>query len=85
MSTPTAEVRDAVAATEFVQLLVGYKVIGCSGGESVVVPCSRELRAHLVAALGELCPTAAVGITRDEALALADYLRSVADRLDGVT
>lgn len=54
MSQPTAQVRDATAATEFVQLLVGYKVIGCSQGEPVVVPCSREIRAHLVAALGGL-------------------------------
>lgn len=85
MSKPLAEVRDAAAATEFVQLLVGYKVIGCAQGEAVVVPCSREMRAHLAAALGSLCPTAAVGITRDEALALGDYLRSVADHLDCVT
>lgn len=84
MSKPTAEVRDAAAATEFVQLLVGYKVIGVSQGEPVVVPCSRELRAHLAAALGRLCPDAAVGISRDAALALGDYLRSVADHLDCV-
>lgn len=85
MTKPIAEVRDATAATEFVQLLVGYKVIGVSQGEQVIVPCSRELRAHLAAALGAMMPTAAVGIMRDEALALADYLRSVADHLDCVT
>ncbi|MEY5098773.1 MAG: hypothetical protein RJA36_1492 [Pseudomonadota bacterium] len=73
---------DEEAATEFVELLVGWRPIGVVGDDPVFVPRSRELRAFLAGALGSYMPRDALGMTVEQRAMLGAYLRAVADIVD---
>jgi hypothetical protein len=74
--------RDEISAARFVHLMCGFKVTGLAGERPVMLPHSRELREHLIGALGECTPNASDDMTDEQAVALASYLRSVADLMD---
>lgn len=83
--TPLPTVRDLYAARAFVELLIGWTAVGSdSDGNEVSRPTSPQVRAHLEAMLGNRTPGTVYGrnVDHPDFVALAAYLRSVADAIN---
>ena len=91
--TEKYKVVDLTGAAAFLNLLTGDRPIGSdSDGDPLTRPISLEIKAHLQAVLGERCPgdvyirrytpVGTASLSNDDAIAMATYLRSVADAID---
>jgi hypothetical protein len=58
----------------FVDYMVGWKEIGVAEDSAVSTPCSPEVRAFLLARLGDKTPSGGYSMSREQAHVLADFL-----------
>lgn len=76
---------DRLQVSQFIELMVGFRPVGISGnGEEITEPVCPEMRAFIIALIGEKTPWSGHTMFRrkDEMRAMAAVLRSVADNLD---
>lgn len=78
---------DRLQVSAFADYLTGWRAVGVdSGGEEVSAPISPEMRAFVVAFLGDNTPNSGYLMLRrkEEMRALASFLREIACSLDDV-
>ncbi|MDB5848253.1 MAG: hypothetical protein JWP29_2005 [Rhodoferax sp.] len=74
---------DTHQAAAFLEFMIGFKSIGVAGDEEITVPVCPEMRAFVVARLGENTPSYYNQMVRvpGQAAAMAGLLREVADQI----
>ncbi len=72
---------DTTQVDAFLEFLIGFQSVGVAGEEEITAPHSPELRAFVLARLGDDTPSRASRVKHNlnQATALAGLLRDVAD------